>query len=161
MPSQFTTWESEQTVCHHFWCNKKAVHLNSPRSKARYQRNPRAHINKETPGEPCYYLLNSFYVCYSALWYIFYTIRVALLSRYSQTLQICCSSSLILFSSNSMQWFQHNPTLNIQCAKIHESHTYQVNTHLNIQKNSSSSKLLLQSTILAYIPSQLLQTTGS
>jgi len=32
MQSQFTVWEIEQTICCHFWCSKKMVHLNSPRS---------------------------------------------------------------------------------------------------------------------------------
>lgn len=100
MQSQFTVWETEQTVCCHFWCSKTVAHLHSPRSEVLMLEIHGLLLTKKQ-------LENHLTTCKTSfmdviLHYSTYPHhqRSGLHSNYSQTLQIHCSSSLFLCSSN-------------------------------------------------------------
>lgn len=159
MQSQIIVWETEETVCCHFWCSKKVVHLNSPRSEVLMLEILSLVLTKKQ-------LENNLTTCKTSFTDVIlhygtfpHHQRSGLLSRYSQTLQIHHSSSLFLCSSNSVECSQHDSTLNLYYAEIlSRSYTSSKYRPKHMKNDSFSSEVLPLS---PHTLSLLLQTTGS
>ena len=90
---------------------------------------------------------------------LYHTIKDPVFSAGSHRLQIHRSSSLFLWSSNSVECSQHDPTLNLYYAEmLSRSYTSSKYRPEQMKNDSFSSEVLLQS---PYALSLLLQTTGS